>query len=274
MQKVPALENLFLSRQGAKFPPQTCLSGTDKVVLKEQLDVPIPDVPDPKDPSQPQQLGAFQFEVRYDEKLVCVELLPGPAASGMICTVQDSTNSGLKGIARMGCVTLGKDVYPDTTTPEGRHLADIVVRPEAEIYSLTRPNQENGITAQLLNQGCQLADLQGYEIPIFSCEDADVTMRYLEGDVTGDCVVDVMDAQQIAFRWGAQSGNALYNTRFDLIPSGRVVGDGNLDINDLQFVFGRLGSSGTNPNGGNGVCTGNPDGSDMWPPQPPVNPKA
>jgi hypothetical protein len=258
MQKVPPLQNLFLHKQGAKFPPQTCLSGTDSAVFAEQLDVPIPDRLDPKDPTQAQQVGAFEFEVRYDDKLVCVELVPGPAASGLLCTVQDSTNSGLKGIARIGCVTVGKTVFPDTTTPEGRHLADVIVRPEPELYSQVRPNQENGIAVQLLNQGCQLADLQGHQIPLFSCEDADLTVRFLEGDVNGDCLVDVFDAQNMAFRWSATQGSLLYNTRFDLMPSGQVAGDGTIDINDLQFVFGRLTSTCNNP----------------WPAQPPVNPKA
>jgi hypothetical protein len=36
-----------------------------------------------------------------------------------------------------------------------------------------------------------------------------------------------------------------------------VQGDGDIDISDLQFVFGRIPSNCTNP----------------WPPQPPVNPK-
>ncbi|MGH7488120.1 MAG: hypothetical protein ACREMY_21360, partial [bacterium] len=61
-------------------------------------------------------------------------------------------------------------------------------------------------------------------------------------------------------RWGAQLGTTLYTTFMDLTPSGQVKGDGRIDIKDLQFVFGRLGSG----------C----DIADQWPPQPPVNPKA
>ena len=37
-----------------------------------------------------------------------------------------------------------------------------------------------------------------------------------------------------------------------------MTGDGDIDINDLQFVYGRFGSTCANP----------------WPAQPPVNPKA
>ncbi len=259
IQKVPALLNLFLTHQGLKLPPQTCLVGTDATQISEQLNVPIPDQPDPKDPSQLQQLGAFEFEVRYDTKLVCIEIQPGTAAAGMICTIDDSaTTPTLEGIARIGCVTPGKDVFPNTQTPAGRLLATLIIRPQPELYSQLRANQDNGITVQLLDQGCELADLQGHPIILHSCDDADVTIRFLEGDIDGDCQVGVFDTQSIAFRWGATKGALLYNTRQDLEPSGQVAGDGDIDINDLQFVYGRFGSTCISP----------------WPAQLPVNPKA
>ena len=53
----------------------------------------------------------------------------------------------------------------------------------------------------------------------------------------------------------------LYGTRYDLEPSvspGGINGDGDVDVKDIQFVFGRQGSTCANPN----------------PPQPPENPKA
>jgi len=250
--------NLFLTRQGAKVPPATCLGGNNPAVFQEVLSGPILPAPDPKNPAQNQHVGAFQFEVRYDAKLVCVQLVAGPAAAGMVCFIQDSlTAPGLAGLARIGCVTEGKSVFPDTMTDAGRHLADIIVRAQPELYSQLRPNQDNGIVAQLLDQGCQLADLQGHPIKIHSCEDADITFRFLEGDVVPDCAVDVLDAQNTAFRWGARKGSLLYDSFRDLWPSGQVNGDGRIDVKDLQFVFGRLGSTCQNPH----------------PPQPPVNPK-
>ncbi len=103
MQKMPSLQNLFLRKQGAEFPPNTCLSSTDSATFAEQLDVPITS-PDPTNPSQQQQLGAFQFEVHYDATLICLQLVAGPAASGMLCTIQDDTNSTLVGIARIHCM--------------------------------------------------------------------------------------------------------------------------------------------------------------------------
>ncbi|MGB2695403.1 MAG: hypothetical protein WBD55_09480, partial [Dehalococcoidia bacterium] len=82
-------------------------------------------------------------------------------------------------------------------------------------------------------------------------------IRWLEADVNGDCRVDAADGQILAFRWGARVGNLLYNQRFDLEPSGTAKFDGDVDIKDIQFVFGRHGST----------C------ADPHPPQDPVNPK-
>ena len=287
VQKLPALQNVFLTRQGDKIPPARCEDGDDIGDLNESLNIPITSN-DPKDPSLFQQLGGFQFEARFDDKLVCVSITAGPAwtpNAGIGTTVPPIVclTTSAKGLIRFGCVTAGKGADlndsvagcgdDDDLTP-CEPLAIIHVRPQEELYSQLRPNQDNGIPVQILNQGCNLTDEQGHVIPIFSCEDADITFRYLEGDVDGpDCVVNVFDAQNIAFRWGAAKGSLLFSSFMDLSPSGQIKGEGRIDIKDLQFVFGRLGSQGTDSKGGPGVCTGDPDGSDAWPLQPPVNPK-
>jgi hypothetical protein len=258
MIKEPPLQNVFLTRQGAKIPPQACAAGSNVATLTEQLTIPITD---PDGPGKiGEALGAFEFELRFDEKNVCVNLSPGPvwadlvAAGDALCTIQDKDSSALEGLARIGCVTYGKSLGIDPLAP----LALIEVRPEPELYSLLRANQDNGIAVQILNQGCELSEDQGHPLPLTSCEDADVTFRYLEGDVHGpDCDVDLLDTQQVAFRWGAQLGSLLYMPFLDLEPSGQVQGDGDIDTKDLQFVFGRIDST----------C------DDPHPPQPPVNPK-
>lgn len=252
-----ALCNLFLTRQGTKVPPLTCAGGTDSATLQERISIPIPILPDPKDPSINQELGAFEFEVHFDDTKVCINIVPGAAAADMICIVEDKDSSTLEGVARIGCVTQGKDAFPDTTTKEGKHLADVVVRPQPDVYSQAKPNQDNGVVVQLNNVLCELADLQGHPIPVFSCEDADVTIRYLEGDVEPDCAIDALDTQAIAFRWGVEKGSLIYTEFMNLEPSGPQA-DNDIDIKDLQFVFGRFGSTCKAPH----------------PPQNPVNAKA
>jgi uncharacterized repeat protein (TIGR01451 family) len=72
------------------------------------------------------------------------------------------------------------------------------------------------------------------------CSDTTLTVRILEGDLNTDCEVDVIDDQMIAFRYGAFFGNLLYDPWFDLEPA---LKDFDIDIKDLQKVFGRNGST-------------------------------
>ncbi len=247
------LRNVWLTRQGAKIPPPDCLSSSDIAAITEALDHPIAS-PDPKDPSQVQQLAAFEFEVYYDNKKVCLTLDEGTAfvAGGAVCIIEDSsTKPQLEGVARIGCVTSGKGHNINELDP----LTFIDIYPQPEVYSQAKPNQDNGVVVKIQNVNCDLSDEQGHAIPISGCHDVAVTFRYLEGDVEPDCTVDAVDAQAISFRWGVEKGSLIYNEFMNLEPSGAQQ-DQDLDINDLQFVFGRFGSTCDSP----------------WPAQLPVNP--
>ncbi|MCH8849591.1 MAG: hypothetical protein IIC89_02050 [Chloroflexi bacterium] len=261
--KSPSLSNLFLTAQGAKAPPATCLSGTDGSTLTHAM-VRKPSGLDKA--GDPRELGGFSFEVNYDETKVCIELRPGPLAlawqaAGGGCIIQDSlTKPTLQGSATIACNSLGK---APLSPPGGDNLtlAEIVVRPMPDEYSLMKPGNGNGNVVQIINKACKLTDRQGDPIAPLpgaaSCTDADITIRYLEGDVAPDCVVDTIDTQAEAFRWGSQKGTLLYSDFFNTEPA-KPQQDDDIDINDLQFVYGRFGSTCAAPH----------------PPQPPENPKA
>jgi hypothetical protein len=234
--KTPSHANLFLTAQGAKLPPSTCEASTDTAVFSHAISS-LPVTPDPKDPDEVQRIGAFEMSVIYDDDLVCVDIEPGEYATdtGMVCFTVGNA---------IGCVTVGKDPPPS----DSLDLARIVVRPQPELYKLMTASQDNGVIVSILNTGCNFADLQGHGIKKVGCDDAQVDIRWLEGDVNGDCAVDVSDQQVLAFRWGATLGQgALYNERFDLEPWGQINSDGDIDIKDVQFVFGRHGSTCENP---------------------------
>ncbi|MCI0890174.1 MAG: hypothetical protein J4O04_05150 [Chloroflexi bacterium] len=256
-----SLVNVFLTRQGAKIPPGACLAtkGTTANIgqLAEKLNQTIV-TSDPKDPSSFQQLAAFEFEVHYDNTKVCVDLNEGPdwVAAGAVCIIEDDqpdSKPQLEGVARIGCVTIGKDHGID----ELDVLATVDIYPQPELYSEMKPNQDNGVVVQINNVNCDLSDEQGHAIPIFSCDDADITLRFLEGDVVPDCVVDAMDAQAMGFRWGVRKGSLLYDDWFNLEPSSQQQ-DNDIDINDFQFVFGRFGSTCKDPHPWQGPVNSTP----------------
>ena len=95
------------------------------------------------------------------------------------------------------------------------------------------------------DDNCEVTDIYGEQIPgtlpgqlTVVCGDVHITIRMLQGDLDLDCDVDVVDDQTIAFRYGTSLGMQLYDVWYDMEPKYRG-GDGDIDIKDLQFVFGR-----------------------------------
>ena len=50
------------------------------------------------------------------------------------------------------------------------------------------------------------------------------------GDLDGDADVDIVDVQGVAYRWNTNSGDELYEPRYD------TDSDGDIDIADVQQV--------------------------------------
>jgi hypothetical protein len=167
-----------------------------------------------------------------------------------------------------GCVSKDADqAEPIDIGPVGPGdvVATLHISPEADLKSRLTPGQKNGVLRTILDENCEVADVFGdplgtgtYDdfnreilLPgivtgglVEACGDLTVTTRILEGDLNLDCTVDLVDDQAIAFRYGATFGNLLYDPWFDLEPS---LKDFDIDIKDLQKVFGRNGSTCENP---------------------------
>ncbi len=289
--KLPNLANLFLTNQGNKLDPTTCEKSDDVAQFnwtlskdtlsqspKEKLGNGIDDDQDNQiDEKEAQEIGGFSTEVRFD-KYVCVNLDPhGPLPTGWTCFINDKDDGGQPDhLANIGCVSKkGSPAWP------GLQLVTVTVRPQPEVYKLVRAHKNNGIIESLINQDCNVVDTKGEPIKTQGCDDAALTMRWLEGDVDGTCRVDVRDQQILAFRWGVKIGHLLFNQRFDLEPSGQINGDNDIDIKDVQFVFGRHGSACDGDNKKDDPDTSdfkgisfNSEGEDgpVKPPQPPKNP--
>ncbi|HEY8171659.1 MAG TPA: hypothetical protein VIH21_01115, partial [Dehalococcoidia bacterium] len=119
--------------------------------------------------------------------------------------------------------------------------------PHPDLTNDIFPGNDNGVVTVIKDNGCELVDVFGHAVigsqnggltPI--CGNLAVTVRILEGDMNLDCVVDVQDQQLIAFRYGAFFGSNRYSEWFDLEPN---LHDLDIDIKDVQKVFGRDGST-------------------------------
>jgi hypothetical protein len=171
----------------------------------------------------------------------------------------DDNDPAFDGAVNDGCPAVG----PPTITPGPVVAEDVVatihIDPEDDLKFRLTPGQKNGVLRTILDENCELADIWGDPLAdalgnplpgivtgglVEVCADLHVTTRILEGDLDLDCDVDVVDDQMIAFRYGGFFGNLLYDPWFDLEPS---LKDFDIDIKDLQKVFGRNGSTCEDP---------------------------
>jgi len=218
----------------------------------------------------PDGVGAFEFQVKFDHKIFDIvvaetDWLSAGGTRNVTCDATIITESWIL----FGCVS--KDPTPgDGNIPPGQMAdgvaATITVRPEGDLRSRLTPGQQNGMVRTILDENCELADIWGDPLSdgvdelgrpillpgilpgglIAVCSDATLTVRILEADLDLDCEVTVVDDQTIAQRYGASGGvngqpaTLDYATWFDLEPPG---GDLDIDIKDLQKVYGRNGST-------------------------------
>jgi hypothetical protein len=203
----------------------------------------------------PDGLGSYEFQLKFDHSIFDIVIedagFLGSTGRTVDCTM---TIIGENDI-RFGCVSSGPVPGP---TGSGV-LALIHVTPKADLKNRLTPGQENGLVGTIIDENCELADpygdpladSSGHLLPgilpggqVATCTGATITTRILEADLNLDCAVNIIDDQMIAFRYGAKLGDLLYDPWYDLEPA---LKDYDIDIKDLQKVFGRDGSTCQNP---------------------------
>ena len=202
--------------------------------------------------NDPDGVGAYEFQLKFDHKIFDITIedsswLSNEGARTVNCTMTILSENDI----RWGCVSSG----PTPGQTSDGTAAIITVCPEPDLVNRLTPGQDNGVVRTLLDENCELADVLGDPLRIETgelapgvlpggllevCSDMAITVRILEADLNLDCAVDVLDEQAIAFRYGAFFNNLLYDPWYDLQPA---LKDFDIDIKDLQKVFGRDGST-------------------------------
>ena len=212
-------------------------------------------------------LGAYEFDIEYDNLVISAvnpsDIVFSAGPINPYPNGADTTPDGegaargpatcsfsviLENVIHFGCVTFG----PTPAGPEGdMDIARLNLIPHEDLDNDIFPGNDNGVVTVLKDNGCELVDVLGHPVlgsinggltPV--CGDLAVTVRILEGDVNLDCAVDVQDQQLMAFRYGSFFGSALYSQWYDLEPN---LHDLDIDIKDLQKIFGRDGSTCQDP---------------------------
>jgi uncharacterized repeat protein (TIGR01451 family) len=184
----------------------------------------------------------------------CPQVGANPEVGGDCLNAQDDNDPAFDGFANDGCPIIGIIITPG---PTGDGVLGVIeVLPEGDLKYRLHPGQQNGIVRRILDENCEAADIYGDPLAsgnppelllgiapgglVEDCDDLDVTVRILEADLDLNCIVDVLDDQAIAFRYGAFFGSLLYDPWYDLEPA---LKDFDIDIKDIQKVFGRNGST-------------------------------
>jgi hypothetical protein len=211
-------------------------------------------------------VGTWEEQIKYDHKIV--RLTPVPDNTWLESggrTADCSMTILTENWILTGCVTTGNGLHgpgwdcTDYPTSGDGLIETITVVPMTDDLMYRqgfRPGKENGVVTDIVDENCELADTLGEKLPgelagglTQVCGDVSLTVRMLEGDLNLDCKVDVKDEQAIAFRYGTIFGMTLYDEWYDIAPEcvtlegGAIVcypvPDFDIDIKDLQFVFGR-----------------------------------
>lgn len=200
--------------------------GGDPVIVVERVAGIPPD----------RQVGAYSVAASFDPDAISFVMTPGDFLGSTGRNVTCGFTYPSSSIVIMSCNSSGSAPGPTG----GGELALITVSPAPLL--VIRPTSNNGIYATLhdLAAYSHLTDTLGQPIPINQVYDSYLVVRALEGDVNKDCQVNVIDEQTIAGRYFTRIGSLLYNKYYDLEPPQT---DGDIDIKDVQFVFGRDGST-------------------------------
>jgi hypothetical protein len=294
MEKVPAVANLWLMKGGCVNPAlgKGCLEIDEWIYgIADTCDwnVIINGTPAPlaTPACTPEGLGAWENQIRFDHKFISLTKTPdntwlfsggrwgGPVVPNPIPGGPDLVTGCYVTIVSEDSILEGCVSKDDPNTPglqpgpEGSGLIErIIIVPNINdlVYrSDFRPTKDNGIVTDIVDDNCEVTDTLGEQIPgtlpgqlTTVCGDAHITIRFLEGDEDLNCRIDVADDQALAFRYGSHLGSQLYDRWYDLEPK---FSDDDIDIKDLQFVFGRNYST----------CE-NPVPNDQGTPVPPIDP--
>jgi hypothetical protein len=180
-------------------------------------------------------LGGFEFRIYYPRSLIDLSIREGPFLGSTGRDTQCWTIA-LENSYRFGCTSTGSEPGPHGSGV----VAYLDAVPKADLR--LRPTLRNGISLTLLNsaQEAELTNELGAPIHVDTTGNADVLIRALEGDLNYDCKVNVIDDQAVSGRYGTSFGIQPYDVFFDLEPQ---IPDQDIDIKDLQFVYGRDGTT-------------------------------
>lgn len=179
---------------------------------------------------------AFRLHLTFPSDIISLNVTPGPWLGNSGRSTFCTTSRPAAGELVFACDSSGSE--PGAT---GDGVLATLTTSASSTLAL-RSTTLNGVTALIQHKisGTSISGMDDGVLPINGLHGALVTVRALEGDINGDCIVNVVDTQIVASRYRSSFGELRYSIFVDLEPFDT---DGDVDVKDLQFVFGRVGST-------------------------------
>jgi hypothetical protein len=181
-------------------------------------------------------LGSFQLDIAFDPSTVSLGIAEGPFLASTGRTTSCALTFVTERSVLFGCASSGSQRGPYGSGV----LARLTVAPMPGLDLV--PTLGNGRLAFIDNRrtATELHDTEGGLVSIKQLLDAVVLVAALPGDVNQDCVVNILDEELESIHYNSFFGMLLFQAFLDLEPAN---GDFDIDIKDLQFVFGRDGDN-------------------------------
>ena len=174
--------------------------------------------------SEGARIAGYEVALRFDPAILQAEsatLGNWLDGSGRTPAPLGPTIDNQNGVIRFGAYSLGSGQPPDDESQLARFTFRAVAQGESRIWF----------------ESAKLTDTAGQPYPNIHTHEAQVTVQFLEGDLNGDCVVDIADIMMVVAAWGLREGQPGWNPALDLD------GNGVIDISDIMLVVQQWGET-------------------------------
>ena len=170
------------------------------------------------------RVAGYEVALRFDPAILQAQaatLGDWLDASGRTPSPLGPTIDNQNGVIHFGAYSLGNGQPSDNESLLARFTFQAISKGESQVWF----------------EMSKLSDAAGQIYTDVYTHSAQITVQTLEGDLNGDCVVDISDIMMVVAAWGLSEGQPGWDPRLDLDNNGVI------DISDIMMVVRHWGET-------------------------------